>query len=252
MQGAFHSLEWDSLSARSFTCKRNKTEETEKQISTITHDYSFSTAATIWQHLPVTSSENLKQRRGGTKREREEERFQKTKGLRMDGDDAELAWMKRREHSSTLQWGKLRTSQADTIGNHSLHFKEIKSDRSRGPADSAETKKRPQYPERDVTNAPNIRVDYWHLIPTQGSWCLCQTCFYFKGFPFATHPDSLWQEYMFHRVSILDHQTISTTITFMSDTVTPKLAELLRISNHHIVAPPEVSGSSLIKLILLK
>lgn len=61
-------------------------------------------------NLAGTSSENLKQKRGGTEREEEEESFMKTpppkklktKGCRMDGDDAELD----ETGSSALRGGK--------------------------------------------------------------------------------------------------------------------------------------------------
>lgn len=87
---------------------------------------------------PGTSSRKPKTKEGRDQ-EREEESLnpppkkkqkKKTGGFRMHHDNAELARMKRGEHSSGE---KLRTSQMATIGNHSLHFKEIKSDRSEGP-----------------------------------------------------------------------------------------------------------------------
>ncbi|CAB1435574.1 unnamed protein product [Pleuronectes platessa] len=73
-----------------------------------------------------------------------------------DDDEAELASMEQGEHS---RGGELQTSHIVAIGNHSLLFEEIKSERADGLLSAPGLKKEPQYPERDTSNTPNITGD---------------------------------------------------------------------------------------------
>lgn len=65
--------------------------------------------------------------RSEEKRQKKKKRKKEMFGI--DDDDAELALMKQLR---ALQWRKLWTSQIATMGNHSMHSEEIKSDCSEG------------------------------------------------------------------------------------------------------------------------